>query len=819
MSNNSERDRMMNAGMQNSPRKTSTVASAPIAPIAPIAPVVSKQSNGLTPEQQAQVDELGASKSRDFGRDRVAEMQRGYTGAANTSGINTSNVNNERKALIDKFKKENAEKAKLEQQTKAFDDPKLLEQRREAEEQEVLRTQQSQAAEAQAQQARAAQDAFISKLQQQASSGSNPAVTQQLNAAADRASAQRRAISASQPSSAAGARGMQRANANQSQQVAQQQQLIKAQTQQAAQAQLAQALAAQRGGDLQGQQYAGQAGMQQQQLAQALQQAQQGAAQQGVQLGVEEKLAADGARLQGDIARMSQPSSGQGLGAALGGIGGAVFGSTFGPAGTAIGGQLGGQLGGELGSMFLNKGGKVGEDNKMKDSKIPKHIKAMGTDAEYGYQKALESQSDDSNVNYAGGGDVRANITKADGSKKTVIDPKAPKSKEQKREEAFTVQGTDKIDTAIKARKLQKLKQEQLAASQNAKARAGQSALASQLQQPSSLANVQLKAASDNSLQQQMAAANAGKRQIPAAQLQQALLNAQQQQAGQLTAQAGAQQAQSQMQQQQMLNQLLQQQRGADVSQSQFTDSLAGQQLAQQLGLAQQQQKARLAGESLRVDELAAVNAMNAQRDAASAANSGGGILSGITSALGFNEGGKVPGIAPVKGDNIKNDIVDAKLSPGEIVIPITVVDKGEEAMIGFIKALAENSKSSKGKEVQNYSKGGVVESDLKLSELEKIAEKQNKKDKKESSAKAQLGASIASSAMSAIAASKKRKVDAKKKEAAQAHSDFKTALGRIKGRRNYAKGGVVESSYGSLLKAKRELDDKIKSIESKKKK
>ena len=34
------------------------------------------------------------------------------------------------------------------------------------------------------------------------------------------------------------------------------------------------------------------------------------------------------------------------------------------------------------------------------------------------------------------------------------------------------------------------------------------------------------------------------------------------------------------------------------------------------------------------------------------------------------SRGGKVPGIAPVPGDSPKNDIVDAKLSPGEIVAP-----------------------------------------------------------------------------------------------------------------------------------------------------
>lgn len=40
-----------------------------------------------------------------------------------------------------------------------------------------------------------------------------------------------------------------------------------------------------------------------------------------------------------------------------------------------------------------------------------------------------------------------------------------------------------------------------------------------------------------------------------------------------------------------------------------------------------------------------------------------------------FSPGGHVPGVARVSGDSLKNDTVSAKLSPGEIVLPRTVVN------------------------------------------------------------------------------------------------------------------------------------------------
>jgi hypothetical protein len=50
--------------------------------------------------------------------------------------------------------------------------------------------------------------------------------------------------------------------------------------------------------------------------------------------------------------------------------------------------------------------------------------------------------------------------------------------------------------------------------------------------------------------------------------------------------------------------------------------------------------------------------------------------------------GGVVPGKAKVFGDNKKNDVVPAKLSPGEMVIPRTIVSAGPEAIAAFAQAL-----------------------------------------------------------------------------------------------------------------------------------
>lgn len=54
------------------------------------------------------------------------------------------------------------------------------------------------------------------------------------------------------------------------------------------------------------------------------------------------------------------------------------------------------------------------------------------------------------------------------------------------------------------------------------------------------------------------------------------------------------------------------------------------------------------------------------------------------------NEGGPVPGKAAVAGDHPKNDTVPAMLSPGEIVIPRSIVQQGPEAIMAFAKQVLE---------------------------------------------------------------------------------------------------------------------------------
>ena len=63
--------------------------------------------------------------------------------------------------------------------------------------------------------------------------------------------------------------------------------------------------------------------------------------------------------------------------------------------------------------------------------------------------------------------------------------------------------------------------------------------------------------------------------------------------------------------------------------------------------------------------------------------------------AFAFGQGGKVPGQAQVAGDSATNDTVHAKLSPGELVIPRSVVQKGPDAIKSFAAALLEEDKTA----------------------------------------------------------------------------------------------------------------------------
>lgn len=80
----------------------------------------------------------------------------------------------------------------------------------------------------------------------------------------------------------------------------------------------------------------------------------------------------------------------------------------------------------------------------------------------------------------------------------------------------------------------------------------------------------------------------------------------------------------------------------------------------------------------------------------------GGGVVGKIGSALGFADGGIVPGKALVSGDSLVNDKILAMLSPGEAVIPRSVMQNPEAAEI--IRMLLD------GQGVKRFALGGSVE-------------------------------------------------------------------------------------------------------------
>lgn len=74
--------------------------------------------------------------------------------------------------------------------------------------------------------------------------------------------------------------------------------------------------------------------------------------------------------------------------------------------------------------------------------------------------------------------------------------------------------------------------------------------------------------------------------------------------------------------------------------------------------------------------------------------------------AMAMKDGGLVPGEAEVDGDSETNDKVPALLSPGEIVLPRSVVEKGPEAA----KKFAAQHMAKMEKQPKKYAEGGAVE-------------------------------------------------------------------------------------------------------------
>jgi hypothetical protein len=83
----------------------------------------------------------------------------------------------------------------------------------------------------------------------------------------------------------------------------------------------------------------------------------------------------------------------------------------------------------------------------------------------------------------------------------------------------------------------------------------------------------------------------------------------------------------------------------------------------------------------------------------------GGGMPGGSAMSAGafMSKGGEVPGQAQVEGDSEVNDTVDAKLSPGEMVIPRSVVDAGAKEVHNFAAELLKRGQSSKTSEPKSF--------------------------------------------------------------------------------------------------------------------
>lgn len=113
--------------------------------------------------------------------------------------------------------------------------------------------------------------------------------------------------------------------------------------------------------------------------------------------------------------------------------------------------------------------------------------------------------------------------------------------------------------------------------------------------------------------------------------------------------------------------------------------------------------------EAAMASEVAAGEAAADAAAASLAADEGVGIL-----AL-ASHGGKIPGKAQVKGDSYQNDTVPAVLSPGEIVIPRSILESKNpvQAAAQFVKHTLAAQSLARGGTVQAYSDGGEVENEI----------------------------------------------------------------------------------------------------------
>ncbi len=197
-----------------------------------------------------------------------------------------------------------------------------------------------------------------------------------------------------------------------------------------------------------------------------------------------------------------------------------------------------------------------------------------------------------------------------------------------------------------------------------------------------SIADAQMKQAQDSSLAQQMAAARANRAINPAL-------------AFRATQQAGGQQG-AQIAQQAGIARLQEQQ----ANQGQYQNYLSGLQgqRAQALGLNTQATSAQAANSQ------AAANSENAFTGGligAAASGLASYASMGTKTPVKVAHGAIIDGPEVVPGDSTANDLVDAKLSGGEMVVPKSIVDQGHKAVSSFAKHLIERQAAAKTKDAQ----------------------------------------------------------------------------------------------------------------------
>lgn len=198
-----------------------------------------------------------------------------------------------------------------------------------------------------------------------------------------------------------------------------------------------------------------------------------------------------------------------------------------------------------------------------------------------------------------------------------------------------------------------------------------------------SIADAQMKLAMEQSLQQQLAAAQAQRGVNPALAGRNAQMAAAQTNLG-ISGQGAANRLQEQRNQQSAFQNYLGGQQNFALGTGNAAANTANAQTQQQ-----NHQNAMLAGLIGTAGNLA--GAAFTGGGSAAAGAGGGGSASKLGNQLMMSKGGMVPGPEVITGDHPANDVIPAALSSGEVVIPKSVVDKGGKAAGAFVDALKQH--------------------------------------------------------------------------------------------------------------------------------